>query len=115
MRQLENLMSINYQPGAIKLQISANQELPIELESLHAPLPTHTYDQIADYLTDGFWEDNGSVRAGFNIEPGGTITVNVSELDDHPTLRNSIDLALDAMEAWTKVTGINFQVVDGPA
>jgi len=85
------------------------------LAPLRAPLPTYSYDQIALYLTDGFWEENGSVRAGFNIEAGRTITVNVSELRAHATLRSSVDVALSALEAWTMVTGINFQVVDGPA
>lgn len=90
-----------------------NTDLTTEVKQ--APLPVYTYDQIANYLTDGYWIDNNSVRAGFNIQPGGTITVNISALKTHATLPSSTTLALSAMEAWTMVTGINFQVVDGPA
>ena len=36
--------------------------------------PAGTYDEIANYLTDGFWE-----RRTFNVEPGGALTVYITD------------------------------------
>ena len=66
------------------------------------PPPEGTYDEIADYLTDGFWE-----RRAFDVGTGGTLTANVTAL--------TIDgqqLVGKALEAWTSVTGIDFELVD---
>lgn len=70
------------------------------------PLEEFTYDQIADQLTEGYW---GSERS-WDVAPGGTITVNISGLN-----AGGQAFALAALEAWTNVTGINFQVVTGDA
>ena len=66
-----------------------------------------TYDELANYLTDGWREFRGSTRHKFDIEPGGTLTANItalSEVGQH--------LARVALEAWTNVTGIKFELVD---
>lgn len=68
-------------------------------------LPVFTYDQIANQLTNDYW--NGSVRA-FDVAPGGTLYVNVDGLTS-----NGQDMALQALDAWTQVTGINFLEVNG--
>ena len=39
--------------------------------------PAGTHDEIADYLTDGFWE-----RRTFNVEPGGALTVYITDLNE---------------------------------
>ena len=61
-----------------------------------------TYDQIADQLTDGFWQPYGGGRS-FDVATGGTITYNVTGLTSARQ-----DVARDAMDAWAMVTGLNF-------
>lgn len=72
------------------------------------PVPDYDadLDTLAAYLTDGYWDDNGEARHSFDIEPGGTITVNIT------TLGNAAQkLARDALQTWTDLTGINFEEV----
>ena len=68
--------------------------------------PVGTYDEIADYLTDGFAEWKGSSRSAFHVEPGGTLTANITALTEEGQ-----QLAKWALEAWTNVTGIKFEFV----
>ena len=37
-------------------------------------------ENIVDYLTDGYWESTGSTRRKFDVQPGGTLTVNITAL-----------------------------------
>ena len=66
-----------------------------------------TYDQIADYLTDGFWQWRGGFRRAFDVEPGGTLTVKITGLT-----AEGQQLARWALEAWSNVTGIDFEFVE---
>ena len=66
-----------------------------------------TYEQIANFLSDDFWFGG---RRAFDVEPGGSLTVNVTRLADEGQ-----KLARWALEAWTNVTGINFEFVGGRA
>lgn len=68
-----------------------------------AAKPVYSVDQIADYLADGFWVDNGMQSRSFDVQTGGTITININGLD---TLGKAT--ALQALEAWTAVTGLSF-------
>ncbi len=68
-------------------------------------LPVYSYDQIADQLTDGFW--GGNSRA-FDVSVGGTLYVDITGLT-----ASGQAMALQAQEAWTVVTGINFVQVSG--
>ena len=61
---------------------------------------------IVDYLTDGFWQQQGESRRKFDVQPGGTLTANIAAL----TLEGQ-QLATWALEAWSDVTGINVQLV----
>ncbi len=45
-------------------------------------IPEGTYDEIADYLTDGFAEWKGNSRSAFHVEPGGTLTANIIALTE---------------------------------
>ncbi len=65
------------------------------------------YDQIADYLTDGYWEWEGGSRRAFDVAPGGTLTADITGLT-----AAGQQLARWALEAWTNVTGINFRFVE---
>ena len=72
--------------------------------------PKVNYDQIADYLTDGYWEWAGGSRHAFDVAPGGTLTADITGLT-----AEGQQLARWALEAWTNVTGINFRFVESDA
>ncbi|MBY0135668.1 M10 family metallopeptidase [Paracoccus yeei] len=63
----------------------------------------YTIPQIAQQLTDGYWQSIGASRRAFDVAPGGMLNVDISGLDG-PGQR----LARAALEAWTDVTGIRF-------
>jgi serralysin len=67
-------------------------------------LPEYTLDQIADFLTDGYW--NGD-RHAFNT---ATITVNLTGL----TAAGQA-LAQAALDLWEDVSGLNFTTTAGAA
>ena len=71
-------------------------------------ITTGSYDEIADYLVNGAWEWYGEPGFAFDIEPGGAITVNITALTG-----TGQQLARWALEAWTGVTGLRFEFVDG--
>ena len=83
---------------------STYEDLPTDYEiTLEInPISTVSYDEIADYLTSR----RGYVR-GFDTEPGGILTVNITTLNEAGQ-----QLARWALEAWTNVTGIRFEFVD---
>ena len=63
------------------------------------------YDEIAYQLTDGYWG-----RRSFNVAPSGTLTADITAL----TMKGQ-QLARWALDAWSNVTGIEFQFVTGVA
>ena len=63
----------------------------------------YTIPQIAQQLTDGYWQSIGASRRAFDVAPGQMLNVDISGLDG-PGQR----LARAALEAWTDVTGIRF-------
>ena len=78
-----------------------------EISLIENTIPIGTYDELADYLTDGWWEDNGSISHSFDIETGGVLTANITALNE-----DGQRLARWALEAWTYVTGITFELVE---
>ena len=78
-----------------------------EISLAENTIPIGTYDELADYLTDGWWEDNGSTRHSADVETGGVLTVNITALNE-----DGQRLARWALEAWTNVTGIEFKLVE---
>jgi serralysin len=77
--------------------------------------PVYSLDQIADYLTTGYWEDtNPSFRDGavrkFDLNSSKTLTIDVTGLNSQGKL-----LAREALETWSDVTGITFQEVSNNA
>ena len=78
-----------------------------EISLVENTIPEATYDEIADYLTDGFREWQGTTRRVFDVEPGGVLTANITALTEEGQ-----QLAKWALEAWTNVTGIRFEFVD---
>ncbi len=69
--------------------------------------PTNTQpvqmQQIAHQLTDGFWNSLGGGRRAFDVAPGGTLSVDMSQLN-----AEGQQLARMALNAWSQVTGIRF-------
>ncbi len=74
---------------------------------LSAPLPTYTYDQIANYLV---YQPNWTNGASFNLGPSRSLTVDITALT-----AAGQQLATWALEAWTAVTGITFNQISGAA
>ena len=68
------------------------------------------YDQIAAYLTDGYWEWAGGSRHAFDVAPGGTLTADITGLT-----AAGQQLARWALETWTNVTSIDFRFVESDA
>ena len=69
--------------------------------------PTYTLDQIAYQLTDQGWLYDNEDPHKFDVSVGGTITVNISDLNQAGQL-----FALAAFEAWEMVSGLNFVVTN---
>ena len=87
-------------------------------------LPVSTNDQIADYLTDGYWNDNASQPAAYSISTGGSISYTFSGLFDEAlygyTDSDGLNaagqfFALAAMQMWSDATGIQFVPVSSGA
>ena len=84
-----------------------NYPLDYEIEFTENTIPIGTYDDLADYITDGYRENLGRSRAAFDVEPGGVLTANITALTEAGK-----QLARLALEAWSNVTGIEFHIVD---
>ena len=69
-------------------------------------LPTYTYDQIARFLTNDGWYFFGDIPQKFDVQNGGTIRVDITDLN-----AGGQAFARDAFDLWTDVTGLNFQYV----
>lgn len=67
------------------------------------PLEVFSSDQIATQLTNTYW---GGTQRRWNVQPGGTITVNITALT-----AAGQTLAREALNLWTDATGINFSEV----
>ena len=79
-----------------------------EISFIENTIPVGTYDDIAAYLTEGFWDGR---RVAFDVGPGGVLTADITALAEE-----NQQLASWALEAWTNVTGIRFELVeDGDA
>ncbi len=68
------------------------------------------YDPLADYLVSGYWESTGRSARKFDVGPGDTLDVNISALSVAGQ-----EFALAALQFWSDVTGIIFNVVGGAA
>lgn len=73
------------------------------------PASADAISNISEYLTTGYWNDNGTTPGSFNVAPGGSLTVNLTGLTEEGRT-----LALQALDSWTHVSGISFtQVTSG--
>ncbi|RQP07762.1 MAG: peptidase [Paracoccus sp. BP8] len=74
-----------------------------------APLRNFTMAEIAQQLTDGYWQASGGARRAFEPGPGGVLNVDLSGLT--PAGRQ---LASMALSAWEQATGLTFNRNPGP-
>lgn len=72
--------------------------------------PIATVDDIANYLTHGYWADTGRSARSFDITSGDTITVNLSGLG-----AKGLETARTALQSWTALSGIHFEEVTSGA
>ena len=96
--------------GTYYIHIASNESTysgEYELSLAENTIPEGTYDEVADYLTHGYWEEEGASSRAFNVEPGGVLTANITDLTE-----DGQQLARWALYAWTDVTGIKFELVD---
>ena len=70
----------------------------------------YSNDEVADQLTDGYWQANGSSQRALNVSVGGTVTVNINGLT-----AAGQNLARDALELWSDATGLVFSFISGSA
>ncbi len=82
----------------------------LTIEPYAAGLTDGTLDELADFLTDGYWASNGGTRHSFDTSVSNTITVNITALDARGQF-----LARAAMDAWEAVADIQFVEVTGAA
>lgn len=74
------------------------------------PIADGSIQDMADYLTSGFWADNGGATRSFDTSVSNVITVNTTNLS-----ADGQRLARWAFEAWELVADIDFQEVSGSA
>ncbi|WP_150297393.1 M10 family metallopeptidase C-terminal domain-containing protein [Salipiger aestuarii] len=71
--------------------------------SLTEASTTGTLDELAEYLTDGYWRDQGDRPRSFDTSQSNEITVDITGLDPEGQ-----QLARWAFEAWEMVADIEF-------
>ena len=97
--------------GAYYIEITNNNDETAgeyEVSVAENSISIGTYDELADYLIDGFSElSDSDEHFSFDVEAGGVLTANITDLTE-----DGQRLARWALEAWTHVTGIKFELVD---
>ena len=81
-----------------------------EISFTENTIPVGTYDEIADYMTDDYWDHWRQPAFAFDVGPGDTLSVNINVLT-----RDGQQIARWALEFWTNVTDIHFRFVTGEA
>ncbi|MGR3635048.1 MAG: M10 family metallopeptidase, partial [Shimia sp.] len=87
--------------------------LSVTTGSTPPPPPTGgagTLDELADYLTDGYWNFNGASGRSFDTSSSNVITVNLTGLT-----ADGLALARWALEVWETVVDLEFVETSGSA
>ena len=110
----DNSRVIIYTPdasGTYYIEARASYDTPdgggYTVSIIENEIPVGTYDDVARFMTDGWNEIAGRTRSAFDVEPGGVLTADITDLT-----AAGQQLARWALEAWTNVTGIRFEFVD---
>ena len=89
-------------------EITGNYTLSVQF---YTPPPVWNYDQISNQLTNGYWNvQGGQTSHHFAAGPGGTITVNLTELTAAEQ-----NLARTALAEWSDIIGVTFREVSTAA
>ncbi|MCK0171547.1 M10 family metallopeptidase C-terminal domain-containing protein [Aliiroseovarius sp. S1123] len=80
------------------------------VSAFSAALPTYSVTQVADYLVNGFWTENGLSPRKFAVSSGGTLTYSVVGV-----AAAGVWFIEKALQAWSAATGINFVKTTGTA
>lgn len=72
-------------------------------------VPAASLNELANYLTTGFWVDQGETPRAFDTSDSNRITADISGLT-----AAGKQLARWAMEAWEMVADIDFRIVNTP-
>lgn len=88
--------------GSYTLAVDENTTTPVSPTKVDA-----TLDELADYLTDGYWRETGRLGRSFDTRYDNQITVNITELADAGQ-----QLARWAFDAWEMVADIVFVEVN---
>ncbi|PIE15436.1 MAG: hypothetical protein CSA68_07175 [Rhodobacterales bacterium] len=78
--------------------------------SERVPPAAGTLDELADYLTDGYWTDQGQGPRHFDTSSSNVITVNLTGLN-----ADGQQLARWALQAWEVVANLEFVATTGSA
>lgn len=76
----------------------------------NAPFTDPALDTLATFLTDGYWGETGRSRRSFDVNPGGTLKVDIGDLTGAGKR-----LAKWALDAWEDASGLNFKFVNRKA
>ena len=116
------LTFIARETGTIYLEVFSGYDTPVEtpdgetafaadrgmggysLSMTARDLPTYSPEEIADYLTTGFWNDFDSSPHSFNASTGDFITVDLTGLT-----QKGLVFARAALQLWSDATGLIFQ------
>ena len=74
------------------------------------PAPPASLDTLADYLVNGYWQDNGTTARRFDTSGSNVITV-----DLHNLTADGQQLARWALDAWASVANLVFVETTGTA
>ena len=89
---------------------SGTYEMSIFVGNNPSPPPQATLEEMARYLTHGYWQDTGRSQRSFETSTSNEITVDLSGLS-----AEAQQLARWALEAWTQVADLQFREVSGGA
>ena len=78
-----------------------------EISLVENTIPEGSYDEIADYMSSAW---GGRTPSTYGYEPGGVLTADITALTE-----GDQQLARWGLEAWTSVTGIEFEFIDSNA
>lgn len=91
--------------GSYRDRYAGTYELTVTAGGVSGPDPVlGTLDELATYLTDGFWADNSFIRHSFDTSASNIISVNLTGLT-----AAGQQLARWAFDAWEMVADILFQ------
>jgi serralysin len=91
--------------GSYRDRYAGTYELSVTAGGVSGPVPVlGTLDELATYLTDGFWTDNSYIRHSFDTSASNIISVNLTGLT-----AAGQQLARWAFDAWEMVADILFE------